>query len=111
MQTVRFKNISPSKSLRSCVLGRLGGLKKMTDQSIKYRVVLSVEKTRHIAEVNFSCGSMNVQAKETSGNLYSSIDSVVDKIKTQIKKHNKKLRGHMSGDRQSIRNEAPPETV
>ncbi|MDR1195000.1 MAG: ribosome-associated translation inhibitor RaiA [Endomicrobium sp.] len=49
-------------------------------------VILSVEKSRQITEVNFHVGKMTFRAKEQSPDLYASIDLTVDKLDKQLRK-------------------------
>jgi len=36
--------------------------------------------------------------------MYSSIDALIDKVSIQIKKNKEKIKRHMSGNKQSIKN-------
>ncbi len=106
MQTiVTFKKIDTSNALRSYVEKKLKKFDKMLDAPAEATVVLSVEKIRHIAEITLVCGKLKIHAKEESESMYSSIDALMDKIKGQIKKSKDKLRRHMSGDKQSIKDD------
>jgi len=106
--TVTFKKIDPSNSLKSYVQKKLDKFDKMLDSPGEAHVVLSVEKIRHIAEITLTCDRLKIHAKEESARLYSSIDALMDKIKTQIKKNKEKIKRHMSRNKQSIKNEPPP---
>ena len=107
MQTiVTFKKIDPSSSLKSYVRKKLDKFDKILDSPAEAYVVLSVEKIRHIAEITLTCDRLKIHAKESSENMYSSIDALMDKIKTQIKKNKEKIKRHMSGNKQSIKNES-----
>jgi putative sigma-54 modulation protein len=104
MQTsVTFKKIDPSEALKSYVQKKVNRFDKMLDSPAEANVVLSVEKIRHIAEITLTCDKLNIHAREESENMYSSIDILMDKVKTQITKHKEKLRKHMSGNKQSIK--------
>lgn len=106
MQTsVTFKKIDPSDALRSYVQKKMDRFDKMLDSPAEANVVLSVEKIRHIAEISLTCDRMNIHARESSENMYSSIDALVDKIRGQIKKSKEKSRKHMSGNKKSIKDE------
>lgn len=104
--SLTFKNIESSDALKAYVQEKLDKLDKMLDKPAEADVVLSVEKVRHIAEVNFSCGGLNLHMKEESESLYSSIDTLSDKLKLQVKKHKEKNRGHLAGDKRSIKDTA-----
>ena len=106
MQTaVTFKRIDPSDALKSYVQKKMDRFDKMLESPAEANVVLSVEKIRHIAEITLTCDRMKLHAKESSENMYSSIDTLVDKLRGQIKKSKEKSRQHMSGNKRSIKDE------
>lgn len=104
--TVTFKKIDPSSSLKSYIQKKLDKFDKMLDSPSEAHVVLSVEKIRHIAEITLTCDRLKIHAKEHSESMYSSIDALMDKVKSQIKKSKEKVRRHMSGNKKSIKDEA-----
>jgi len=57
-------------------------------------ITLSVEKYRHKAEVQLKANGVLIQAEEITGEMYSSIDRVMDKIERQVKKFKEKLTSH-----------------
>ncbi len=106
MQTsVTFKKLDPSDALKSYVQKKVDRFDKMLDSPAEANIVLSVEKIRHIAEITLICNRLKIHAREESENMYSSIDTLMDKIKIQIKKNKEKVKRHMSGNKQSIKNE------
>mgnify|MGYP003574364027 FL=1 len=111
--SVTFKRIDPSDALKSYVQKKVDRFDKMLESPGEANVVLSVEKIRHIAEITLTCDLFKIHAKEESENMYSSIDTLMDKIGTQIKKNKEKVRRHMSGDKTSIKDNGitltPPE--
>lgn len=111
--SVTFKRIDPSDALKSYVQKKVDRFDKMLESPGEANVVLSVEKIRHIAEITLICDRLKIHAKEESENMYSSIDTLMDKIAAQIKKNKEKVRRHMSGDKASIKDNeitlTPPE--
>jgi len=106
MQTaVTFKRIDPSDALKSYVQKKMDRFDKMLESPAEASVVLSVEKIRHIVEITLICDKMKLHATESSENMYSSIDMLVEKLKSQIKKNKEKSRRHLSGNKQSIKDE------
>jgi len=103
--TITFKKLDSSDSLKSYVNKKLAKFDKMLDSHGEAHVVLSVEKIRHIAEITLICDRLKIHAKEDSESMYSSIDALIDKVKIQIKKNKEKIKRHMSGKKQSIKNE------
>ncbi len=108
--TVTFKQIDPSSSLKSYVQKKLEKFDKMLESPADAYVVLSVEKIRHIAEITLTSDKVKIHAKEESESMYSSIDALMDKVRIQIKKNKEKVKRHMSGKKQSIKNEVAGET-
>lgn len=105
MQTiVTFKKIDSSDSLKSYVRKKLDKFDKILDSPAEAHVVLSVEKIRHIAEITLTCDRLKIHAKENSESMYASIDALMDKVRSQIKKNKEKVKRHMSGNKQSIKN-------
>lgn len=91
--TVTFKKIDSSESLKSYVQKKLDRFDKMLDSPAEAHVVLSVEKIRHIAEITLTCDKINIHAREHSESMYSSIDALMDKVKSQITKNKEKSNG------------------
>lgn len=93
MQTsVTFKNIEPSDRLRNYVSEKLNRFDKYFYNPGEANVVLSVEKFRHIAEVNIVGDRMTINGKEETEDMHAAIDMVLDKLEKQIKKNKQKLR-------------------
>ena len=95
MQTsVTFKNLDSSDHLKSYVGDKLDRFDKYLDNPAEANVVLTVEKFRHIAEINIAGDRLSINGKEETNDMYSAIDMVLDKIEKQIKKNKQKIRKH-----------------
>lgn len=100
MQTsVTFKNLDPSEHLKAYVGEKLNRFDKYLYNPAEANVVLSVEKFRHLAEINITGDRLNINGKEETGDMYSAIDLVLDKLENQIKKNKQKIRKHRSGSK------------
>ena len=98
MQTsVTFKNLDPSDRLKSYVSDKLDRFDKYLYNPAEASVVLSVEKFRHIAEINIIGDRLNIVGKEETEDMYAAIDMVLDKLEKQIKKNKQKIRDHRQG--------------
>ncbi|MCP3899962.1 MAG: ribosome-associated translation inhibitor RaiA [Desulfobacteraceae bacterium] len=102
--TVTFKKIDPSDSLKTYIQKKLNRFDKMLDSPAEANVVLSVEKIRHIVEITLICDKLKIHVKDESESLYASVDTLIDKLKVQIKKNKEKTKKHMSGKKKSIKN-------
>jgi putative sigma-54 modulation protein len=98
MQTsVTFKNIDPSDHLKSYVSEKLNRFDKYLYNPAEAYVVLSVEKFRHIAEINIVGDRLSINGKEETEDMYSAIDMTLDKLEKQIKKNKQKTRERRAG--------------
>ena len=97
MQTsVTFKNLDSSDTLRSYVQEKLDRFDRLLDNPAEANVVLSVEKFRHMAEINIIGDRLTINGKEETIDMYSAIDMVLDKLEKQIKKSKEKIRERRS---------------
>ena len=100
MQTsVTFKNLDPSDTLKSYVTDKLNRFDRLLDNPAEANVVLSVEKFRHIAEINIAGDRLTINGKEETVDMYSAIDNVMDKLEKQIKKSKQKIRERRTGSK------------
>jgi len=61
-------------------------------------ITISVEKYRHKVEVLLRVNGVLIQAEGTTGDVYSSIDEVAEKLERQIKKYKEKLVSHRKSE-------------
>jgi putative sigma-54 modulation protein len=94
--SVTFRKIDASDTLRNYAQEKLYRIKKYAEDPIEAHVVLSVEKFRHIAEVSINANGLRLNGQEETGDMYSAIDMVVDKVESQIKKYRHKLKKRKS---------------
>ncbi len=64
-------------------------------------ITLSVEKYRHKAEVLLKANGIMIQAESVTGEIYSAIDEVSDKLDRQVKKYKEKLVSHRKSSAKS----------
>ena len=90
--TVTFRRIEPTESLRVYAVEKLSKIRKYLDSPFEAHIVLDVEKFRHMADVTVSVDGTWIKAVEETGDMYSAIDQVMDKIENQVKRHRSKIR-------------------
>ena len=91
---VTFRRTEPMESLKNYAEEKVGKLKKYLDTPAEAHVVLSVEKFRHQADVTLDVNGTRIKAVEETGDMYSAIDQVMDKVEAQLKRHLSKIRDH-----------------
>ena len=108
---ITFKQMESSNALKSYAQEKLDRLDKMLDAPGEANLVLSVEKIRHIAEINLICDKLRINAKDEAETMYSALDGLADKVQVQIKKHKEKARRHLAGDKHTIKNNPELESM
>jgi putative sigma-54 modulation protein len=94
--TVTFRHTEPIESLKVYAEEKVSKIKKYLDSPVEAHIVLTVEKFRHQADVTLSVNGARIKGVEETGDMYSAIDQVMDKIEKQVKRHLSKIRSHRS---------------
>ena len=97
--SVTFRNTGSEDWFKEYITERLKKLQKYIDKPLEAHVVLSVEKFRNVAEVNLTAKGVSINGKEEAKDMQLAVDTVIDKIERQMKKHKEKIRGHKSNVR------------
>jgi len=92
--SVTFKHLEPSDAIRSYAEEKVKKINKYVDNAIEANVVLTVEKFRHIAEINLMANGVPVSGTEVTEDMYSSIDKVMDKIEKQLRRYKDRIKRH-----------------
>lgn len=88
---VRGKNIDVTPALRDYVEKKVVTITKQFKTVGDISAVMRVEKGQHIVEVTVPASGIVLRAQESTKDMYSSIDLVVDKIERQIHKYKTRL--------------------
>ncbi len=82
-----FKNFEPSDHLKKYARRRLEKLGRFVGKSaLDMQVNLSVDKFRHKAEVQMAGDGFTLSAVEQSEDMYATIDLVLEKLDSQLRK-------------------------
>lgn len=92
--SISGRHMEITDAIRDHVESGLLKIKEHFDRVIDVKVVLSVEKRRHMAEINLHAHGVQVNAKEESDDMYASIDSALQKIERQVTKHKERIQRH-----------------
>lgn len=92
--TVTFRHMDSSDALRTYAEEKTERFQKYLSEPIEVHWVLSVEKIRHIADATITGSGVTIKAAEATGDMYSAIDSVLDKLEQQVRKHKEKIKDH-----------------
>jgi putative sigma-54 modulation protein len=97
--TVTFRHTEPIESLKSYAEEKISKIKKYLDTPVEGHVVLSVEKFRHQADVTLNINGVRIKGVEETGDMYSAIDQVMDKIEQQLKRHLGRIKDRRTDNR------------
>lgn len=78
---------------------RLMHLKRFFDTIMDCHVILEKEKHRESAEITIQVNGVMMHGEEETGDIFTSIDLVVDKIEKQIKKYKARLKNRRQRSR------------
>ena len=92
------KNLEVSSYLKEMVEKKMGKLDRFFPSDAVAHVMLFVEKNRHIAEITIPHQGRIIRSEESSGDMYASIDTALDKLERQIRKHKASLKKGLRED-------------
>ena len=96
--SITGKNIEISEYLRELVEKKMAKLDRYFPEDTVAHVTMSVERNRHIVEVTIPFVNGIIRGEEVTGDMYASIDNVLDKLDRQIRKHRTKLEKTLRAD-------------
>lgn len=95
-------HLDVTPAIRSYVEQRLEKVDRHFDQLVDVKVLLSVDENktekgkRQCAECTIRVKGQDLFAKSTHEDLYAAIDSLMDKMDRQVRRHKEKLRDHQA---------------
>ena len=83
--SITFRHMDASEAIKKHAAAKLTKLQKFLRQPMTAKVTISVDKLKHVAEARISSGGAHLEAKESSDDMYTSIDRMIDKLDRQIR--------------------------
>ncbi len=89
---VTGRHVSVTEAMKEYCRRRLSCLHLDYPKIIEVQMILDVQKYRHTAEMVLHCNNhITLEATAESGDMYASVDEVVDKIARQMRKYKTRL--------------------
>ncbi len=85
------KNMELTDPIKAYVTRRVSKLEKYSDDFIDVQVTLLVERGRHRVEVTAPLHGIIMRGEEETGDMYVSIDEVVEKLERQIRRYRSRI--------------------
>jgi len=83
--SITFRHMDASEAIKKHASAKLAKLQRFLRQPMTAKVTISVDKLKHVAEARISSGGAHLEAKESSDDMYMSIDRMIDKLDRQIR--------------------------
>lgn len=92
---VTFRQMDPSDALKNYATEKLQKIKKFFPDPIRAQVVLSFERYLHKADIIITLhNGLAIKGRELTGDMYSAIDQVMDKVEVQVRRYKDKIQNH-----------------
>ncbi|MFQ5870241.1 MAG: ribosome hibernation-promoting factor, HPF/YfiA family [Candidatus Zixiibacteriota bacterium] len=85
------RHLEMDEKMRSYAEKKLHKAETYFDRIIEAHMILSAEKHRRIAEVTLNAKRVTFHAEEETEDIYASIDGVMEKVDTQVRRYKEKL--------------------
>ncbi len=92
--TITGRHLEITPALRDYAEKKIEKLEKYFHQLIDTHVIMSVEKLDHVMELMMNGDGVQFYAVEKAGDMYSSVDLLIDKMEKQIVRYREKLSEH-----------------
>lgn len=93
--SVTFRHTDPTPALKSFAFDKIHRIaQKFVSAATEVRIILTIEKRDHIAEVALKSGHFDITARAVEPDLYAAIDKVADSVESQFRKQKEKHVDH-----------------
>jgi putative sigma-54 modulation protein len=92
--TITGHHIDVTPALKQKVESKLSKLERHFDHLTDVHCILTVEKLEHKAEATVHLSGGTIHADAIEDDMYAAVDSLIDKLSRQVKKHKEKLTDH-----------------
>ncbi|QGP92198.1 Ribosome hibernation promotion factor [Neomoorella glycerini] len=88
---IRGKNLPVTDALKQYIVKRLSKIERYLEGVDEVQVNLAVNRDSHVVEVTIPLNGYLLRGEEATGDMYGSVDLVVEKLEKQIAKYKTKL--------------------
>ena len=104
---ITSKNFNTSDHLKQTIEDKFQKLGKYFSNEIAVNVTVGMEKNRQTLEATINVKGTIFRAEETSADIYTTIDQVVDKLSSQMSKYKTKLQKKHKDHKEILFQEVP----
>jgi len=88
------RHIELTEALKQHIENALNKVTAHFDKATDANVILAVEKHRQSAEIVLVANGVRIHGRETSEDMYASVDAVIDKVERQVRKFKDRINRH-----------------
>ena len=88
------QHVEVTPALKAYALDKVKRMERHFDHLIDGTMVLSVEKSRHKAEITVHARGCALHAEATEDSMYAALDIMADRLDQQVRKTKEKTRDH-----------------
>ncbi len=108
---VTARHFDLTDNLNSYAVDEIKRLEKYYDHIIDAQLTMTIEKNRQIAELMLKVYGSTLTSKAKTYDMYLSIEQVISKMETQIKKYKAKLKDKKGARKEPPKTRPIPETA
>ena len=86
------RHLEITDDIRTYIEKRAKKIEAIFNPIIDFQVVIEVEKNRYHAEITLATRKATFHAQGETHDVFSSLDDVIDKIETQIRRHKERIK-------------------
>ncbi|MFH1898512.1 MAG: ribosome-associated translation inhibitor RaiA [Candidatus Desantisbacteria bacterium] len=90
--TITGRHVEVTEAIRAYAEKKIEKLKKYSDDLLDVHVIMDVEKKGQSMEIILNGAGFSLNSKETTADMYESIDKAIAKMESQLKKHREKTK-------------------
>lgn len=91
-------HVEITEPMRNYVQSKMSRIERHFDHVTDVNCILTVDKLRHRAEATVNLAGAQLFADAFDENMYAAIDSMIDKLDRQVRKHKEKITDHHARD-------------
>ncbi len=88
------RHFDVTEGMKAHVNDKIAKLDKFHSKALEAHIILSVEKFRHNAEITIVGKNMKLTSRETTSDMYASIDAAIASLDKQLAKLHDKVKEH-----------------
>jgi putative sigma-54 modulation protein len=92
--TVTGRHVQVTEPMKDYAIDKLLKLERFSPRLIDIYVTMDIQKLEHRVDVVMQYDTLKIKTHAVSGDMYSSVDLVVNKLKSQIRKYKDQIQEH-----------------